>query len=385
MNVPFIMIRARICYLLFALGSLHASNHGIAFGDEATIDDKPYAMMTVEEADADFQFQGEFVGNAVIDKIQHTLGLQVVALGNGSFSAMQYVGGLPGGGWNGEPPTKMSGTRTKDLLVLSGGKLALLSKRDQCLIIDDEGRRVGRLRRIKRVSPTLGAKPSKGAMVLFNGENTDHFTLGEMTENGLLKQGADLKPMFQDFNLHLEFQLSYMPKNEGQQRSNSGVYLQSRYEVQVLDSFGLDPLINGCGSLYWYRAPDLNMCLPPLSWQTYDIVFTSPRFASDGSKTRDAQISVWLNGVRVQDKVKLANKTGAGKPEAPTLLPIRLQNHKDEVRYRNIWIVDRGLNAPGRFPVIQSKPDSPTPKKKNKRAVRSPRSAESIPNKSSSK
>ena len=164
-------------------------------------------------------------------------------------------------------------------------------------------------------------------------------------------EGADLKPMFQDFNLHLEFMLPYMPAARGQARANSGVYLQSRYEVQVLDTFAIEPVNNGCGGLYRFRGPDVNMCLPPLVWQTYDIVFTAPRWAADGTKLENARISMWHNGVRIHKNVELPNKTGAGKPEEPTLLPIRLQNHGNPIRFRNIWIIDRGAAAPAKFPI----------------------------------
>jgi len=163
-----------------------------------------------------------------------------------------------------------------------------------------------------------------------------------------------LKPMFQDFNLHAEFQLPYMPAATGQARGNSGLYLQCRYELQVLDSFAEQPTINGIGSLYHQRKPDVNMCLPPLQWQTYDVAFTAPRWAADGSKVRNARITAWLNGTKVQDDVELTNKTGAGQEEAPTLLPIRLQNHKDPVRFRNIWLIDRGLTPVATFPVYSS-------------------------------
>jgi hypothetical protein len=359
--------RIGLLSILAAVFCGFAPSSATANDNEQDPPEKPYGMMTVESADEDFLFQGEFVGQIANGKQKQDVGLQIVALGDGKFSATQYTGGLPGDGWNGKLPIRMAGTRTDKVLVLSGSDLALLSKREHCVVVDAEGRRVGNLKRVHRVSPTMGAQPARGAMVIFDGSNTDQFSIGEMTENGLLMQGSDFKPMFQDFNLHLEFQLSYMPKNGSQQRSNSGLYLQSRYEVQVLDSFGQDPLINGCGSLYRTQAPDLNMCLPPLSWQTYDIVFTSPRFAADGSKTRNAHITVWLNGVRIHHNFELKNKTGAGKPEEPFLLPIRLQNHQDQVRYRNIWIVDRGLVAPKRFPimpksVLEKKRQKPQPK-----------------------
>ena len=181
-----------------------------------------------------------------------------------------------------------------------------------------------------------------------------------MTDDGLLIEGAEIRPMFQDFNLHAEFRIPYMPQADGQSRGNSGLYLQSRYECQVLDSFGTEPLYNGLGSLYRFKKPDLNMAFPPLVWQTYDIQFTAPRWASDGTKIREAHITSWINGVKVQNNVALPNKTGAGQEEAPLLLPIRIQDHGDPVRFRNIWIIDRGLmTAP--FPVKTPKPKPQKP------------------------
>ena len=153
-----------------------------------------------------------------------------------------------------------------------------------------------------------------------------------------------------------------MPKAEGQSRGNSGLYLQSRYECQVLDSFGLEPLYNGLGSLYRFKKPDVNMAFPPLSWQTYDVQFTAPRWAADGSKLRNARITSWINGVKVQDNVELPNKTGAGMKEEPILLPIRFQDHGDPVRFRNVWLVDRGL-ATGTFPVYPTKEELEAAKK----------------------
>jgi hypothetical protein len=171
-----------------------------------------------------------------------------------------------------------------------------------------------------------------------------------MTEDGLLMEGASIKPMFQDFNLHLEFLIPYMPTATGQGRGNSGVYLQSSYEVQILDSFALVPQDNDCGGLYEFRAPDVNMCLPPLTWQTYDIAFTAARWNADRTKRGDARITVWQNGVKVQNNVEVPDKTGNGKPEEPILTPIRLQEHGCPVRFRNLWIIDRGAGGPGKFP-----------------------------------
>lgn len=310
------------------------------------------ALTEAPKNDADYSLMGEFVGPISVGENKYApLGLQIRPIGNGLFEALQYTGGLPGQKtFAKKDPLKLVGTRSGDLLILSGGPWAIFVEKDGCLIVDRKGNKVGRLERIKRGSPTMGAKAPAGATVLFDGSGTDQFTSARMTEDGLLMEGADTLPMFQDFNLHVEFRLPYMPNSEGQKRGNSGCYLQSRYEVQVLDSFATTPVFNGCSALYRFKSPDLNMCLPPLQWQTYDIKFTAPRWGADGKKIRNARITVWQNGVKTQDDVELPNKTGAGKVEEPTLLPIRFQNHSDPVRFRNIWIVDRGLVSTG-FPV----------------------------------
>lgn len=305
----------------------------------------------VPEGDMDYVLLGEFVGTVKNDSgEEQPVGLQIRPTGENRFTALQYFGGVPGKGAEGGA-LQLIGHRLGDMLILSGGPWAIFVEAEGCSIVDKEGNKLGSLQRIVRSSPTMGAKPPEGATVLFDGSGTDQFTTAEMTSEGLLKQGADVKPMFQDFNLHLEFRLPYMPAFEGQQRGNSGCYLQSRYEVQVLDSFGELPTFNGCSSIYRTKAADVNMCLPPLQWQTYDIKFTAPRWGADGSKIRNGRLTVWQNGVKTQDDVELENKTGAGKPEEPTLLPTRFQNHKDQVRYRNIWIVDRGLTSLKEFPV----------------------------------
>jgi len=165
-----------------------------------------------------------------------------------------------------------------------------------------------------------------------------------MTEDGLLMEGTETAVGYGDMRLHLEFRLPYMPHARGQGRANSGVYVQSRYEIQILDSFGLKGAFNECGALYRERKPDLNMCLPPLSWQTYDIWFRGPRFNAEGGKTENARFTVWLNGVPVQDDVELPSGTGAGKRigEGTNPLPTKLQNHSNPVRFRNIWLVETG-------------------------------------------
>ncbi|GGT33503.1 hypothetical protein GCM10010271_41830 [Streptomyces kurssanovii] len=148
------------------------------------------------------------------------------------------------------------------------------------------------------------------------------------------------KQSFGDFELHAEFWLPVLPPDvTGQDRANSGVYLQDRYEIQVLDSYGdTTPDIDGAAAIYQRKAADVNAARPPGTWQTYDITFRAARFDEAGRKTEDARVTVVWNGTTVHDGVAVAGPTGAGAPEGPSTGPIRLQDHGSKVRYRNIWI-----------------------------------------------
>lgn len=344
----------RLLRILVTGSILFSAGAGIARAQEPKNDRGPVHLEPPQD-DPSYQLMGEFIGPITVGENQYqTVGVQIRPLGDNQFEALTYTGGLPGqAGYQGEP-TSTIGRLSDGFLVLSGAPWAIFVEQDHCLILSRTGERLGRLERLVRSSPTLGAKPPAEANVLFDGGGTEQFLEGAVAENGLLFAGAMLKPMFQDFDLHLEFRLPYMPKARDQGRGNSGVYVQSRYECQILDSFGVLPAFNGAGSLYRFRAPDLNASLPPLVWQTYDIRFTAPRWAADGSKIRNARISSWLNGVLVQNDVELADKTGAGQPEEPNLQPTKLQDHSDPVRFRNIWAIDRGLAPWIDFPVLGS-------------------------------
>jgi len=195
-------------------------------------------------------------------------------------------------------------------------------------------------RQVCQQSPALGAAAPDGAIVLFDGSSTEHFSDARMTRDGLLMAGATTRRPFCDFHLHLEFRVPHQPDARGQARGNSGVYLQQRYEVQILDSLGKNACWDDCGALYKQRKPGVNACLPPLAWQTYDIDFTAARYDAAGVKTKNARITVIHNGVVIHDDVELTTKTGAGQPEGSHALPILLQDHGSPVVYRNIWLVE---------------------------------------------
>ena len=151
------------------------------------------------------------------------------------------------------------------------------------------------------------------------------------------------KEKYADFQLHVEFNLAESPEAaKGQGRSNSGVYIQRRYEVQILDSMTDDPpKNNGCASIYTRKAPDKNVGKKPGEWQTYDISFKAARFDAAGKKTESARITVIWNGVKVHDDYEIPDKTGAGKPEGPEPGPILLQDHGAKVKFRNLWILPK--------------------------------------------
>ncbi|MGK3208542.1 family 16 glycoside hydrolase [Amycolatopsis sp. MEPSY49] len=157
--------------------------------------------------------------------------------------------------------------------------------------------------------------------------------------------GGDIRTRqkFGDFKLHVEwYEPNYPPEVTGQARGNSGVYLQDRYELQVLDSYGDTSLANDeAGAIYSQKAPDVNAATAPLTWQTYDITFRAARFDSAGTKTDNARVTVVWNGVTVHNDVAITGPTGGGDPEGPGLGAIRLQDHGDageNPRFRNVWV-----------------------------------------------
>ena len=280
-----------------------------------------------EKAGEDYAIQGEYAAPGV------PWGVQVVAQGEGRFEARILPGGLPGAGGEPNGSFVVSGRRESGPTRLSGA--AQLEIQDGALTLEAPDGKSYMLPRIERTSPTLGQPPPPGALVLFDGE-TNLFD-GDVDLDGHLMEGAQSLEPFGDFRLHLEFRTPFEPTLSAQSRGNSGVYIQKRYEVQILDSFGLEGGEKECGAIYKLRAPAQNMALPPLQWQTYDIDFTAAEFDGE-TKTAPARISVWQNGVLTHEDVVLPGPTGAGAPETSGSGLLLLQDHGHPVRYRNIWI-----------------------------------------------
>ncbi|MFG0328840.1 MAG: DUF1080 domain-containing protein [Phycisphaerales bacterium] len=199
----------------------------------------------------------------------------------------------------------------------------------------------------------MHAPPPDSAQVLFDGTTLDAFSgrsksgLTWLVEDGVLivdQAAGDLysRDSFGDCRLHLEW-LS-PAGGAGQLSGNSGIKLQGRYEIQILNSPGEPHVLSDreAGAIYAFKAPDRNASTGADAWQSYDIWFTAPRWEGD-QKVADATITLFWNGVLVHDRVEVPGKTGASDPEGPDPAPLLLQAHASDasgpVRFRNMWIV----------------------------------------------
>jgi hypothetical protein len=212
----------------------------------------------------------------------------------------------------------------------------------------DAGSGAIEMKKVYRKPPALGAAPPAGAVVLFDGRGLDAWTRVDgaapewlVVDGAMQNRGRHIisREKFGDVRLHAEFRTPLKPEARGQRRGNSGVYFNGRYEIQVLDSFGLPAAKDEAGAIYNVAAPRVNASLPPLEWQTYEAVFCAPRFDEEGRKTADARLTVRHNGVLIHDNVAVPEPTST--PIATNEVPrdgIMLQSMgSGPVQYRNIW------------------------------------------------
>ncbi len=295
------------------------------------------------------EYQGEFKpsdGKAVL------AAGQVFAEGDGKYTA--YL--LPG--QNLKDGVKLSGKskviplqgrveKGNDKIEIAGGGWSGTLSSDAISARSEDGK--FELKYTVRKSPTLEAEPPKNATVLLPYKPGKKTSLDawsnkkwKILPDGSIQvnKGSNYTTEeFGSFRLHVEFRIPYEPKKRSQGRGNSGVYIQERYEVQVLDSFGRPVRVNGCGALYREKAPAVNACLPPGRWQTYDIVFRAAE-VNNGKIIKPAEFTVRHNGIMIHDEFKMHEHTGMGKRKKPAQTGrLQLQDHGHPVRYRNIWLV----------------------------------------------
>jgi hypothetical protein len=193
--------------------------------------------------------------------------------------------------------------------------------------------------------------PPPGATVLFDGHDLRGFAAlrggpaAWKVEDGAMQVVAGAGDIvsverFEDAWIHLEFLCPDMPHATGQAKGNSGVYLQGRYEIQVLDSHGIAvPGTGDCGAVYDQIAPLSNACRPALAWQSYDVFFRAARVDGDGRVMEAARLTLLHNGVVIHNNVELRPTKGAMDEDVGAPGPLRLQDHGDPVNYRNVWAV----------------------------------------------
>lgn len=337
------MLKRIVVVLVLAFAVLHAEEKKPAKPPEPAFTDPA-------QAGPDFVVQGEYVGEfKARDGTAQKLAAQIVATGHGTFNAYFLAGGLPNEGWDGKSRLESNGKTENDKTTFEGA--ISTSIETGTLSGQSANGEKFELKKVFRTSPTIGMKPPEGAAVLFDGTDTGLLDRCSIDERKLLKSlvpaggpagyGPATKKKYRDFSMHIEFLTPFTPTGKIGERGNSGVYLQERYEIQILDSFGSASDAHECGGIYRQTAESTNMTFPPLSWQTYEIDFQAARYDADGKKTQNAVVSVTHNGVKVHDKAEIKTKTGSGKPEGPEPLSVMLQSHGHPVFFQNWWILER--------------------------------------------
>ena len=194
------------------------------------------------------------------------------------------------------------------------------------------------------------------AVLLFNGKDVKNWhqrdgqpAVWRVDDEVLTVTKGDIvtDELFSDAFIHLEFRTPDMPEATGQGKGNSGVYVQARYEIQVLDSHGIKiPGKGDCGAIYNQYAPLVNACKPAMEWQSYDIVFRSARVDESGEVLENARMTVFQNGLMIHNNVILQGPTGGARDlKVGEIGPLLLQDHGNPVQYRNVWMVPLPLKG----------------------------------------
>jgi len=318
------------------------------------------------------QVQGEYWG---VTSAGDTLGAWVVARSNNSYALTLLPGGLvkipgqPGGNWNGV--NKYTGTATWSpangayvVTTAAGYATTSITGTDYNRVLNGTTNVSGvtfSLNRVQRNSPTLGLRPKAewGALSGFSAPlswfHRDSAAANQSAElakwanngnnptllyGGYLYRGVRTVATHGAGYLHIEMMSAFYPSATGQNRGNSGVYLHQKYEAQVLDSYGLTGANNEMGGIYGVSAPKINAALPPMQFQTYDIYFTPRTSGANGTTPGAAVMTVYLNGVLVQDSVPVPVTTEAGATGSQlSAAYLALQNHSNEVVFNNIWFI----------------------------------------------
>jgi len=300
--------------------------------------------------DEDDPFMGDYVGRwSKEEKVDPAINAQVYPLGKDMYQ-IRIVAMLD----KRSPPKWMIEAKAEN------GKIEIDEQGIRAVIENDKftgaktkGKATFEMKRVVRESPTLGKKPPTRAVVLFDGknfdawQNTDDWVIVDdvmmVTPKGKV---LETKQTFGDVDLHIEFRTPLMASSRGQGRGNCGVQLHGAYEIQVLDSYGLEGYYNECGALYKLSAPRVNACAPPVQWQTYDINYTAPVYNDGGELGTFGRMTVYHNGILIQDDIELQWRTEWTEKERlkpPPSEPgrIKLLAHNNYVQFRNIWLVEK--------------------------------------------
>lgn len=298
-------------------------------------------------------YEGSFTGGNTPAKSVYA---RVAGLSDKAWKIVFYVGDESGTEVRAEieaqaPEPRKTASFSGELdLGALGGKVAVSGTLERRKLEGELGGRTFSLKRVDKESPTAGQAPPEGAIVLFDGVSLDAWRRDPegwciQPDGSMQVCGSSFRTReeFGSGHYHIEFMTPYMPTAREQARGNSGVYIFGRYEVQVLDNFGWEPKWDLCGGIYRVAVPLKDATYPPLTWQTYDITFTAAEFDAAGTKTSNARITVVHNGVTVHDNLELPRPTPGGVSGDDSVTgPLLLQDHRDDVKFRNIWFKPAG-------------------------------------------